>query len=534
MQLPVQAPPEHVSPSNSRWLDYSVWTVALWASLLNLLNFNQYPLFRPEVGIALLGLALIGMLMGMTQHVARPGLAFVFAGLFAAVMIDLNASIELGWFYALWAVLAMIGFFALNTLLKLTLAAFAAVFLFQLATLTMGIGASVPDENKAKNLQTGNGEANGRPAIVHLLLDSYLGLDGMALGPGIYRDLGAEQAAFFVDEGFQVYPRAYSRHTRTMTSLPYLFSYGEAPPVVHSISPQYAVPEELPYFIDLDERGYRISAVLPAYFDLCVKQKLTHCRTFESSALTSMLGTELSAFDRAKVFGFTLLKLTYVPTRVAFAMQLGANDLLATEGRWPFNRSELYPLSSIREFDRFTDDLADLQRGEVRFAHLLLPHSPFGLGADCKVKPEAAWLNEHGPGAEAEREKAYADQVRCLQLRVGRMLDMLNGTRAGREALVLVHGDHGSRIAPAQPYLGGPELSQRQMLMSHSTFFAIRVPGEAAGEVAGTHALDDLMADFSARDFASAPRPRDAAAEVWFMDAAGAPHERHPLPSFER
>ena len=55
--------PNQAATSTYRWLDYLVWTVALWASFLNLLNFNHYPLFRAEVGLTLLALGLLGTLM---------------------------------------------------------------------------------------------------------------------------------------------------------------------------------------------------------------------------------------------------------------------------------------------------------------------------------------------------------------------------------------------------------------------------------------------------------------------------------------
>jgi hypothetical protein len=245
-----------------------------------------------------------------------------------------------------------------------------------------------------------------------------------------------------------------------------------------------------------------------------------------------MLGTDLSAVDRAKLFAFTLLHLSYGPTRAADAILLGAYDLLGTETRWPFNRSELYHLASLNEFDRFNEQLADLRAGDVRFAHLLVPHSPYGLNADCSVKPETMWLNEHGPTSAVEREGAYVEQIRCLQGRIAGMLDALDETAAGREAIVLIHGDHGSRIAPAHPLLGGIELSQREFLMTYSTLFVIRVPGEAPDVISGTHALGALMADFRARDFASAPRPQDAPARVLVDSLKQGESEWRPLPGF--
>jgi hypothetical protein len=439
------------------------------------------------------------------------------AAVFTAVVIDLNSSIELKWFFALWAGLAIICLFAERAFLKITFAALAAVLVVQFAALTASHGEAVRRDNEARRLQTNIALQSTRPAIVHLVLDSYVGLDGMALGPDEYHDLRAEHVAFFKKHGFQFYPRAYSRYTRTKDSLPSLFSYGEDSPVVHSPNAQYSVPEELPYFRDLDKQGYKIRAVLPKFFDLCVNQKMAHCRSWENSGLASMLDTELGILDRAKIFGFTMLRLTEAPTLVAARLQFGANDLLGTDTRWPFNRSQLVHLASLKELDPFIDELANIQAGEVRFAHFLIPHSPYGLSANCALKPEAEWMNEHGPTPEAAREIAYADQVRCVKQHLEKMMAVLGKSRAGRDAIVLLHGDHGSRIAPTHAFVGGPKLSQRQKIMLHSTLFAIRVPDEAPREVPGPHSLDELMADFRTQDFASAPNPEGAPARVLVM-----------------
>lgn len=509
-----------------RWLAHCVWIVALWASFLNLLNFNGYPLFRSEITITMLALGLIGALMALVQQAAKPRLWFLVVALFTALLVDLNASIPAIWVLGCWAVFAVIAFYVRELFVKILFAAAAAVLLFQGAELVWGDGSPRDAGNEAQNLQDPNRDRADRPAIVHLVLDSYLGLDGMALGPDIYRALRSEQVGFFTSHDFQVYPRAYSPHARTLNSLPALFSYGQNEPVVHSITSEYSIPEQLPYFADLDAMGYRIDALLPAYFDLCVKQKLTRCSTFESSGLSSMVGTEISATDRAKVFGFTMLNLIRTIRLATVRIRPDPAARLA------HNRSELFPLTSLGQFDSFIADVAGLREGEVKFAHILLPHDPYMLAADCTVKPESQWLDEHGPGTAASREQGYADHVRCLQQRLDRLLDALDRTPAGRQAIVLIHGDHGSRIAPTQPSVDGPELSPRELLMSYSTFFAIRVPGEDPGEVPGTHSLGELMADYRAREFAAAPRPAPAPDQVAATDASGTPREWSPLPSF--
>jgi hypothetical protein len=518
---------EESQVSNTRWLEHSVWIVALWASFLNLLNFGHYPLFRPEVGITLIGLTLVGALMAAIHQLAKPRLSFVFAALFTAVAIDLNAAMNPDMVVGLWVGLAIVFLFAERAGLKITFAAFAAVLLFQLLSLVASYGEPLPYNNESQNRQAGR-EPSRRPPIVHLVLDSYLGLDGMALGPADYHDLRAEHVAFFRNRGFQFYPRAYSRHTRTIESLPALFSYGGDTPAVNWVSTRHAVPGELSYFRDLDSHGYSVDAVVPKFFDLCVNQKMTFCRSWENSRLTSMLETQLGTLDRAKIFAFTMVRLSSVLSKVAAALQYRANDWLGIDTRLPFDRSQLVHLASLKELDGFVDELADLRSGEVRFAHFLIPHSPYGLTPNCEAKPEAEWMNEHGPSSEAKREKGYADQVRCLQGRLGIMMDELEKTQAGRQAIVIIHGDHGSRIAPGHPFQGGPALSERQQVMLYSTLFAIRVPGEEPSEVRGTYALDELLVDFRDRAFGAAPRPREAPARVRIIKG----RELQPLRGF--
>lgn len=508
-----------------RWLLYGVFPIALWASFFNLLNFSNYPVFRPEIAIVLLGTAAVGLLMGLVQDAARPRLWAPVAGLFTAIIVDLNAPLDTIAFIACWIVLGALAFLAKELFLKILLASSLAVLLFQSAELAFPT-ETARAANDARNRQDLRRAAANRPAIVHLVLDSYLGFDGMALGPDDYRALRARQVAFFTDRGFQIYPRAYARNAKTLNSLPTVFSYGGPIPAIEAVRADYTIPEQLPYFADLDRRGYRIHALLPAYFDLCVRQKLTQCRTFQSSDLSSMLGTPLSAAEKAEVLGFAMINLA----PAARALFDWANP--DPESRHAQDRGELFPLTSLGEMDRFIAGLSSLRRGEVRFAHFLLPHDPYMLKFDCTLKPSSAWLDEHGPGATDAREQAYAEQVACLQQQLARLLDALDRTPAGREAIILIHGDHGSRIAPSQPIVGGPVLSQRELLMSYSTFFAIRVPGEPAREVAGTYALYELMADFRARDFASAPRPVPGPARVIAIDPSGQPREWWQLPSF--
>ena len=139
--------------SSDRWLSHCVWIVALWASFFNLLNFNGYPLFRPEVAITMLALALVGGVMALIQQAAKPRLWFLVVALFAAVLVDLNASISAIWFLGCWAIFAVIAFYVREVFVKILFAAAAAVLFFQGAELVLDDGSPREAGNEVQNLQ---------------------------------------------------------------------------------------------------------------------------------------------------------------------------------------------------------------------------------------------------------------------------------------------------------------------------------------------------------------------------------------------
>ncbi|MFN3517359.1 MAG: hypothetical protein ACK4YM_09395 [Novosphingobium sp.] len=516
-------------------LAFAVLAFGLLGNLANLLNFHGYPAISGET--ALLALILLGMAgLGSALHgLAQPRLSFLVTGLIVALLIDFGSDLSLLAFYATAAIIALLAWFHEREILKLAAAAFGAVLIFQVLALTTGIGRPVPPDNQAKRLQDPARAASRSPPIVHLILDSYIGLDGMSAPDTGFGTLRQEQEAFFLAHGFQLYPQAYSRHAKTINALPELLSYGRVKQGREPRAVQYAVAPALPYFEDLDRAGYRTSVSAPSFVDFCINQPLTRCRNYNRSHLAAMAGSGLAVTDRAKVLGLTMLELSDFTARIAAAIDRLFPASQTAPRRHVYNRAKLYSLTGLRELERFSADLGTLRRGEVRFIHLLLPHDPYLLDGQCRILPEADWIDEHGPATEAERDAAYARQVRCVTnggLR--RLLAALERTEAGRAAIVVIHGDHGSRTIDSLPAAGGPTPGQRALAVTHSAFFAIRVPGEAAAIRPGRVALDELFGSLAANRFAAAPSPVGGPPQVYLMDADWVPRRRISLPDFTR
>lgn len=523
--------------SGNEWsisaLALAALTIGLFAMLANLLNHHHYPLFRAEVGLVALALLALAMGAAALHRLARPRLSFVLTGLYAAVLIDLGTDLPNMVFPVLAGVLALAAWRWEAMVLKLNAAAFASVLLFQVVDLVRAPGHPSAPRNETKHLQDGTNRNRALRPIVHLMLNSYIGFDGMSTQDTNFGDLRQQQERFYLDRGFQIYPGAYSRHAKTINSLPEFLSYGTAPQATDPRNVQSFAPDPLAYFNDLDAAGYRTSVWAPSFVDLCPKQPLSWCENYNRSDLAMIADSGLSAPERAWVIAANLLELSHFTSKLAGTIDLVVHGGGQGKRRHFYNVAKLYSLTGMARIDAVTRDLAGLKPGEARFVHLLLPHDPYVLDGDCKLLPLSGWGDEHGPMPLAQRDGAYARQLRCVtEHQIAALLKALDATEAGRQAIVIIQGDHGSRTFEGEPSVMSGLTSPRTAAIGYSVFFAVRVPGEPAATIDGRYALDELLGNFATGHFGKAPHPPNRAAEVWLLDADWIPVKRVPLPPF--
>ena len=92
------------------------------------------------------------------------------------------------------------------------------------------------------------------------------------------------------------------------------------------------------------------------------------------------------------------------------------------------------PVVSLQSFRQFIAWESDTTRrgGRYIFIHLILPHFPNVLGADCSYRP----------GLRTTLE----DQTTCTTLEIAELLDLLEDRDKFENALILMHGDHGKGV----------------------------------------------------------------------------------------
>jgi hypothetical protein len=139
----------------------------------------------------------------------------------------------------------------------------------------------------------------------------------------------------------------------------------------------------------------------------------------------------------------------------------------------PFNDLSVDHLDSL---DEWLAEPTGGKRPRFTFAHVLLPHQPLLLNADCSkhgVSELTRWGAEAGQ-LRAARRANYADQLGCVNHRVLEAIDSFLAVHP--DGMIMITGDHGpgSTLDVNVPIedLDGPTLQERMRILS-----AYRFPG---------------------------------------------------------
>ena len=326
------------------------------------------------------------------------------------------------------------------------------------------------------------------PAIVHLLFDEHAGTHGLPREIPEAAALGDDLIRFYVTRGFQLHTHAYSEYFDTHDSIPNAlnltsnavrFSY-----IDRDIAP--LTLERSRYFESLSERGYQINVYQSDFLDYCSIPSVRYgvCDTYRILSIGDLSDTSLSTAEKAKFILNSLVDASYRLTwlRRVYGM---ARERGLPLPRWTVVSTRIGPLPVLPLLQRLTSALRKAEGGNVYFAHLMMPHFPYALDAQCQVRPQVArWrhrtLRQTGPvrntsSSRRDRYRDYAAQVRCQQRWLHELLAALDSSPVGNDALVIVHGDHGARIMLRAPELfAASTLTETDFRDAYSTLFAIR------------------------------------------------------------
>jgi hypothetical protein len=157
-------------------------------------------------------------------------------------------------------------------------------------------------------------------------------------------------------------------------------------------------------------------------------------------------------------------------------------------------------------FQLLRERLSQIKPGQAYIVHLILPHAPFMLNADCTVKPYRDWSsslrNSLAPAVPPRLEhlqRDYWDQAACVHRHV---MEIIDATRKASDLdpLFVVHGDHGARLDTSHAQL---DVHDPQSIDAQRTFLAVRNARPDADNMGREHEtpaslpalLSDVMVD---------------------------------------
>lgn len=442
--------------------------VGLLVSLLNVLLFHAYPFFVPEVGIVAVGMVGGALLFGAALAVAGRGRA-VLGGVLALLLADLALA-------SLWVpvVVGLVGGLA---------AARMGIGYFRfLAIAFLGIGvtgalglAETRERVTVVRAPAGEGAssgAQGAPLLVHLVLDEFEGVRGLEALPG-QEGAGDAVAEALMARGFTVYADAYSPHYRSKESIPAFLGQAD-------------------WFAGLAQAGYRVRVVQSSFLDLCDEARAAECRTYWRENLNGLREADLSTGDRARLLAVHLARQSVVALAVSAVGESLAKGRLAAHA--PLKHAgEANGINSVRELARLEGVVAEMGAGEALVAHVLAPHFPYAVDATCAARPFAGWRTPWDDVPVEERAAAYRAQVMCVTGLVDRIAAAADRASGGRYVMI-VQGDHGSRIGRELEEGGLARGDADDLLHAASSLFAVRHAVPHAGSMSGAASLGELLA----------------------------------------
>ena len=503
-----------------------------FAPFSNFLSFRGYSYFQPEIILAafvMLGIAVIlTSIIFLRPDTLRPFIflwlviAFIYTQNEFALPLEMERWLEghvgpdiLRVLKALIYIvpIAMLFWILLEKLNVVLAATFGAMVLANLSWPHAAVEAVTIVENDTAPVMGGR---EALPPIVHLIVDQQIGIDGMPEEVESTSSVKEALKSFYNERGFRTYTGAFTHFPATMESVPDLLNGALEPSArefVRVLDGNVGL-EKNAWFEALTQRGYSIDVIQTDYLDYCNGEgfAVSHCYTHIASDIRELENLDIGSWEKAKLLLLTFYDedntLLSRASRVAWhSLQRVGAAIGLNLPDWDRRSLTLSPLPSLRAMDHLGSRLESLKPGKAIFAHVLLPHDPYILDEECALKPDVRlWLPHESalwwyrvksdPDRRLARYAEYYKQVLCLHKVVGELLDIIERRGLTDEAIVFIHGDHGSRISMLEAITGSEDLlTPRDIIDAVSTLYAVRGPNLDSGEIEGQRSIQALFAE---------------------------------------
>jgi hypothetical protein len=361
---------------------------------------------------------------------------------------------------------------------------------------------------------SGNAEP---PLLIHLLLDEHIGVEGLPPEIPGARALRSELIDFYTSHGFRLFGGAYSQYANTFNSIANLLNFASRevshPYLLHDSDGTKWDLKQAAYFQMLQQRGYRLHVYQSTYMDLCHAEgvQVQECTTYPVTSLSLLQGLGLRTAEKARAIANAIITQSNILRVVNKVYERLIRGTLLRAGwqlpawRWQAPLFGSLPVPGVIE--RLNDDVLRHPRGHAFFAHLLLPHYPYIFDRRCELRASTSdWMTNriastdllvyNTADSRAQKYERYADQVRCLLTLLGDFLGDLDQRGLLKDAIVVINGDHGSRIPvhfPSGWTLASGVVTESDLRDTFSTLYAIHAPDVSPGYDAAPTTLVELL-----------------------------------------
>ncbi len=523
--------------------------IVLLCPLIYFIKFFHVPWWHPDIAVlitlTLCVSAAFSLLLWRAQFISN---TLILTLLLVMALSFFPAFQSLFWFDVLVLTTLIVVTLLSENVLTLILS-MASVFCILLICLPVGNQFDTVHLSNKENIKF---NAN-LPPIIHIVLDEHIGVNAIPTDLHQGQQLQDYLRQFYVGNGFRLYENAYSRYSRTYDSIPNLLNFTTDARDASYFSHTISQLKQNTDFSLLSNMGYKIRVYQANYLDFCHAKNVNYesCLTYPMYSLPALYKLPLPWQQRTIYLlkSYLMNSAIYQGLLYSYAFELGR--LLEKWDRylppWPWDQNQLATLLTFQALEQLTADVMQAPAGTVFFAHILLPHSPYVVDADCKPLPKPSnWLINYDYGIKgntAERRELryglYENQMRCLYKQLQPMVTAWQQAGVWNNAMVIVQGDHSARLPVMTPLSTTQGKSTwLDFLDSYPTLYAVKAPGYTPGVDAQQLPITHLFGKFTQKISGGQPATIDSTVPFVFLTTPGSftyeDQIQVPISSFKR
>jgi len=486
----------------------------LTTPFLVFLDYYDYGLFRLEIFIGIFGFLLISLLCSAAMKCG----GFIGNKIIGFTLITIFFSIQFGSSAETAFTLMLVSVAVLLLLFKenFNLIAAAIFATFFVVTLSQALFPKSVQSLEFKSHAIA-GESRSLPRIIHIILDEHIGLEGIPTDIAEGVKVKTQLRKFYNKYGFMTFDGAYSHYFHTVNSVGNLLNFSAAPQdrtyISEGESPNKLLQNH--YFESLSQAGYRLNVWWGHHLDYCSYSPVVidNCIQVPPGGLQISQHLSLQPLERLQLVFSAYLNLSNIYQGFRNYYQTFRNQIIHYGVSLPsatWDRHLVTALPYLDSINVLWQNILILPEGSAIFAHLLLPHYPYVANSDCTIKSSIKeWkyssllftpyypYQEGVHNTDVSRKTHYQEylkQVQCLYVKLDELFQRMETADIFKKSIVIIHGDHGSRIVRMEPSIENEqELSKQDYIAGYSTLFAVKFPKQLGGNDTKPYPIEYLL-----------------------------------------